>query len=100
MKNEELAAKVFKALGHPIRYKIVKFLMDEPKCVCKLNENVEFSQANLSQHLKILKDSGILNSEKVGLNIFYSISSDEIKQLIDVADSFVVSYIKSIQSDI
>lgn len=100
MKNEELAAKVFKALGHPIRYKIVKFLMNEPKCVCKLNENVEFSQANLSQHLKILKDAGILKSEKVGLNIFYSISSDEIKQLIEVVDKFVISYIKSMQGDI
>lgn len=100
MKNEELASKVFKALGHPIRYKIVKFLMDGPKCVCKLNENVEFSQANLSQHLKILKDSGVLNSEKVGLNIFYSISSDEIKQLIEIADKFVVSYIKNMQGEI
>ena len=100
MKNEELAAKVFKALGHPIRYKIVKFLMDEPKCVCKLNENVEFSQANLSQHLKILKDSGILKSEKVGLNIFYSISCDEIKEIINAADKFIISYIKNIKDDI
>jgi Predicted transcriptional regulators len=97
MKSEEMAVRVFKALGHPIRYKIVKFLMDEPKCVCKLNENVEFSQANLSQHLKILKDSGILNSEKVGLNIFYSIASDEIKELIEVGDRFVSSYIKNMQ---
>lgn len=100
MKNEELAAKVFKALGHPIRYKIVKFLMDGPKCVCKLNENVEFSQANLSQHLKILKDSGILKSEKDGLKIFYSISCDEIKEIIYAADKFIVSYIKNIKDDI
>jgi DNA-binding transcriptional ArsR family regulator len=100
MKNDEFVAKVFKALGHPIRYKIVKFLMDEPKCVCKLNENVEFSQSNLSQHLKILKDSGILKSEKVGLNIFYSITDDDIKQLIEVADRLTVTYIKSMQEDI
>lgn len=100
MKNEEMAARVFKALGHPIRLKIVKFLMDEPKCVCKLNENVEFSQANLSQHLKILKDSGILNGEKVGLNIFYSIASDEIRRLVEVADKFIASYIKNIKGDI
>lgn len=100
MKNEELAAKVFKALGHPIRYKIVKFLMDEPKCVCKLNENVEFSQANLSQHLKILKDSGILKSEKVGLNTFYSISCEEIKELIEAVDKFTVSYVKNMKEDI
>jgi DNA-binding transcriptional ArsR family regulator len=100
MKTEELAAKVFKALGHPIRYKIVKFLMDEPKCVCKLNENVEFSQANLSQHLKILKDAGILKSEKDGLKIIYSISCDEIRELIKDMDKFIISYVKNMKDDI
>ena len=97
MNSEELIPKVFKALGHPIRYKIVKFLMDGPKCVCKLNENIEFSQSNLSQHLKILKDSGILKSEKVGLNIHYSIADESIHELIKAADKFVQNYINSIK---
>lgn len=38
MNKEEISVKIFKALGHPIRYRIVKFLYDGPKCVCKLNE--------------------------------------------------------------
>lgn len=92
MNEEELSVKIFKALGHPIRYKIVKFLYDGPKCVCKLNEDIEFSQANLSQHLKILREAGILSSEKVGMNIHYRISSEEIKNIIDSVDKFVRSY--------
>jgi len=92
MDEQELSVKIFKALGHPIRYKIVKFLYDGPKCVCKLNEDIEFSQANLSQHLKILKSAGILSSEKVGMNMHYRISSDEIKNIIDSVDKFVMSY--------
>lgn len=79
MNKEEISVRIFKALGHPIRYKIVKFLYDGPKCVCKLNEDIEFSQANLSQHLKILKQAGILSSEKIGMNIHYRISNEEIK---------------------
>lgn len=91
MDQQEKSVKIFKALGHPIRLKIVKFLYDGPKCVCKLNENIEFSQANLSQHLKILKEAGILSSEKIGMNIHYSISSEEIKNIIDNVDKFVMS---------
>lgn len=97
MNSEELIPKMFKALGHPVRYKIVKFLMDGPKCVCKLNENIEFSQSNLSQHLKILKDSGILKSEKVGLNIHYSIADESIRELIKAADKFAQNYINNIK---
>jgi ArsR family transcriptional regulator len=92
MTKEELSLKIFKALGHPIRYKIVKFLYDGPKCVCKLNEDIDFSQANLSQHLKILKEAGILSSEKVGMNMHYRITNDEIRNIIDSVDKFVKSY--------
>jgi Predicted transcriptional regulators len=95
MNQQELSVRIFKALGHPIRYKIVKFLYDGPKCVCKLNEDIEFSQANLSQHLKVLKEAGILASEKVGMNIHYRISNDEIKNIIDSVDKFVISYFNS-----
>jgi ArsR family transcriptional regulator len=96
MNFDEMIVKLFKAMGHPIRYEIVKFLIDEPKCVCKLNENVKFSQSNLSQHLRILKEAGILKSEKRGLNIFYRVSSPEIKELIKSAESLVDSYIKNV----
>ncbi|WP_279145756.1 ArsR/SmtB family transcription factor [Clostridium tyrobutyricum] len=92
MDEQELSVKIFKALGHPIRYKIVKFLYNGPKCVCKLNEDIEFSQANLSQHLKILKEAGILSSEKVGMSMHYRISNDEIKNIIDSVDKFAMSY--------
>ncbi|AYD39576.1 ArsR family transcriptional regulator [Clostridium fermenticellae] len=93
MNKEEMSVRIFKALGHPIRYKIVKFLYDGPKCVCELNEDVWFSQANLSQHLKILKGAGILSCEKVGMNMYYRLSSDEIKNIIDNVDKFVMSFI-------
>lgn len=92
MDEQEKSIKIFKALGHPIRYKIVKFLYDGPKCVCKLNEDIEFSQANLSQHLKILKEAGIVSSEKVGMNVHYKISNEEIKNIINSVDKLVKSY--------
>lgn len=92
MNRQDISVRIFKALGHPIRYKIVKFLYDGPKCVCKLNENIEFSQANLSQHLRILREAGILSCEKVGMETHYRISSDEVKDILDSVDKYAKSY--------
>jgi len=92
--KDELVVKLFKALAHPIRLRIVKTLLDGSKCVCELNKIVEFSQPNLSQHLKILKDAGILEAEKVGLNIHYRIKNDMVKELLNVAERFTTEMLK------
>ncbi|MDF2883712.1 MAG: hypothetical protein K0R54_4273 [Clostridiaceae bacterium] len=97
MYNEEFIPKVFKALGHPVRFKIVKYLIDCPKCVCKLNNDIEFSQSNLSQHLKVLKEVGILKSEKEGLNIVYSIADDSVKTIIKSAEIFKNFYLNNMK---
>jgi ArsR family transcriptional regulator len=81
MTLEDMYVKIYKALAHPIRMKIEMNLLNGPLCVCDLNENVEFSQSNLSQHLKILKDSGILTSEKDGIRIMYKIKDAEVRAL-------------------
>lgn len=97
MYNDEFIPKVFKALGHPVRYKVVKHLIDCPSCVCKLNETVEFSQSNLSQHLKILKEVGILKSEKAGLNTEYSIADDSVKNIIESVEVFKEYYLNNMK---
>jgi DNA-binding transcriptional ArsR family regulator len=94
MTSEELYVKIYKALAHPIRIKIVEQLLDGPLCVCVLNEDVEFSQSNLSQHLRILKDAGILQSEKDGLRILYSIKHEEIKSLLKVTEQIIRSELR------
>lgn len=97
MNQQDISVKIFKALGHPIRYKIVKFLFEGPKCVNTINEEMEYSQANLSQHLKLLKDASILKSEKVGMEIYYSISNEDIKKIIECVDKCVQNYINTLK---
>jgi ArsR family transcriptional regulator len=91
--KEEWAVKICKALGHPLRYKIVKFLADGPHCVCELNEDVEFSQSNLSQHLKILREAGLVKSEKVGLRIFYSLHNERVLDLVETVEAIAGEFI-------
>ena len=98
MTIDDMYVKIFKALGHPIRMKIVRSLRSGPLCVCTINENVDFSQSNLSQHLKILKDAGILKSDKDGLKIMYSIKDEEVKNLLNVAEKIIKTEIRDMDS--
>ena len=98
MTVEEMYVRIYKALAHPIRIKIVRMLRDGPQCVCVLNENVEFSQSNLSQHLKILKDSGILKTEKDGIRILYSIKDEEVKNLLEITGKIIKNEIDMLNS--
>lgn len=100
MDNEEMYVKVFKSLAHPIRINIIKMLKDGSRCVCELNELVEYSQSNLSQHLKILKDVGILKSHKEGLKIIYSIKDEKCVELLDIAEQMTIDRIKSLNKNI
>jgi len=84
---EKYAVKVFKSLGHPIRLKIVKKLGKDRLCVCKIKEDVGFSQPNLSQHLKLLRDSGVLIAEKKGLKVIYQLKDKRLLQVIDIVES-------------
>ena len=93
---EEYVIKAFKSLGHPIRLKIVKKLGRERLCVCELQEDVEFSQANLSQHLKLLRDSGILVAEKEGLKVMYQLKDDRFLDVIRLVEEIVESNLRKI----
>ena len=100
MTLEDMYVKVYKALAHPIRIKIVMKLLSGPLCVCVLNENVEFSQSNLSQHLKILKDAGILKSDKDGIRIIYSIKDEEVSNLLLVTERIITNEINKMKQQL
>lgn len=96
MDSGNVSVKIFKALGHPIRLQIVKSLLDEPRCVCELLPAFDFSQANLSQHLKILREAGILESKKIGVEMHYRVKLKGIKTLLNAMDQTVEEYFESL----
>lgn len=100
MNIDNLEVKVFKALAHSTRLKIVKKLVKGTLCVCELNEDIDFSQSNLSQHLKILRDANILVQEKEGLRVNYSIKNEEIIELISIVEKIVTKEITDITKQI
>lgn len=67
-------AKIFKALGHPSRLLMVDALRGGEKCVCELQELVGDDMSTVSRHLTVLREAGVVASQKRGVNIYYTLS--------------------------
>jgi len=85
-KNYEQAALLFRALSDPNRLAIIDMIKTEEKCACKILEELQITQPTLSHHMKILCDSGLVNSRREGKWMHYSINKElfeEVKQIFD-----------------
>ncbi|MHB1153467.1 MAG: ArsR/SmtB family transcription factor [Eubacteriales bacterium] len=71
-------AKVFKAFCDENRLQIIEMLQSGEKCACKLLENLDIGQSTLSHHMKILCDSGVVESRTEGKWTHYSLSVNGI----------------------
>lgn len=70
----EARAKILKALAHPSRLLIVDELArSKEKCVCELTELIGADMSTVSKHLSLLKSAGIVEDEKRGSMVFYSL---------------------------
>lgn len=78
----ERASRSLKAMSHPLRLKILCILGDEEVSVQDIVEHVGTSQSNISQHLAILRDKGILAARKDANRVFYRVSDSRTLQLI------------------
>ena len=67
------AAAVLRVLAHPHRLKIVELLLDGPKNVSQLTEQLDLAQNAVSQHLNFMKAHGILPSRRKGRSFFYEV---------------------------
>ncbi|MHB8773101.1 MAG: ArsR/SmtB family transcription factor [Syntrophales bacterium] len=67
--------KVTKALSDPNRVKLLKMLQQRVMCVCEIQAALEIAQPTVSKHLKVLEDAGLVDREKDGLWVNYSLSN-------------------------
>lgn len=72
--EHEENARVFKALCDPNRQMIIEMLQDGEKCACKILDELNIVQSTLSHHMKILCDSGLVDSSRVGKETHYSLN--------------------------
>jgi ArsR family transcriptional regulator, arsenate/arsenite/antimonite-responsive transcriptional repressor len=80
--EEQLAAGRMKALGHPVRLGIAMRLAAEPEtCACDFAEVFEVSQPTISQHLRVLREAGLVTTRRRGTQICYSLDPAAVRSL-------------------
>lgn len=91
----ELHARVCKALADPKRLLIINELRDRELSVGDLCESLRISQSNVSQHLAVLRERGIVAARREGSNVFYSLRSPKVLQAVDLLREFLAEELAS-----
>ena len=82
----ELAA-TFKALGDPVRLRLLSLIASHPggqACVCEISSTFDVSQPTISHHLKLLRSAGLLDCERRGTWVYYWVIPQALQQLSSV----------------
>jgi len=79
----ELHCEVCKVVHHPVRLAVLHALGEGEKAVAELLERTDVSKANLSQHMKVLKNKGLVSARREGQNVYYSLKYPKILRALD-----------------
>ncbi len=90
----EMASRSLKAMSHPLRLMILCKLGEDEFSVQDIVDNVGTSQSNISQHLAILRDKGILSARKSANKVFYKVSDLKTLKLIEMMREVFCSHPK------
>ena len=89
----EYKASIFQALAHPTRIAIVEALRDGELSAGAIQERLALEQANLSQHLAVLRGREIVNSRKQGNQIFYSLRHKVLIRVLDLMRQYFQAHL-------
>ena len=71
----EKQAEIVKAIAHPLRIATVDFLKDGEQCVCDIAEHIGSERSNVSRHLSVMVNAGVLEYHKEGLKVIYKLKT-------------------------
>jgi ArsR family transcriptional regulator len=94
--SPEQVVEILRAMGHPIRYRIMQLLADKEQfgladpsccerqevCVCRIGELFDITASTLSHHLKLLREAGLIESRRQGVWIYYTIRPETVAALL------------------
>lgn len=84
-KTFESLAKLFKLIGDPTRCRILFALDTEEMCVCDIANVLQMTKSAVSHQLRLLRQSQIVKTRKVGKEVYYTLDDDHIQKLFEIA---------------
>lgn len=94
----EIHAEICKTFGHPKRLMVIHILREGERTVTDLAEHTGIDTSNLSQHLHILRDKGLVLTRREGTKIYYRISHPNIGKALDLMSAVLEQNITASQS--
>ncbi|MBN1288460.1 MAG: helix-turn-helix transcriptional regulator [Actinobacteria bacterium] len=98
LENLELLQKrlnVCKAVANAKRLQILDLMRDGEICVCDITSAVDLEQSNVSQHLTVLKNAGILTSRRNGQHVLYKVRNEKIFDFMDALDALLLEELET-----
>ena len=96
--DERELAEFFKAVSHPARVSILRALAKKGECVCgEIVEGLPLAQSTVSQHLKQLKEIGLIRGEVEGAKSCYCIDSKRVREFFALFDKFETKLKKDLE---
>ena len=90
----EMHSEMCKVFSNPTRLEILNLLRDEELSVSELIEKTKLSQANISQHLSIMKSKGIVTSDRKSKNMYYKLTNPKIIKAFDIIREVLAEKLK------
>lgn len=91
----ELKAEIIQAAAHPLRLAIIEFLVDGEQCVCDIVDHVGAQRSNVSRHLSVMLNAGVVGSRKDGLKMIYSLKTPCIVKFLGCVEEALKERMKS-----
>jgi ArsR family transcriptional regulator len=91
-------AELFKALGHPVRIRILELLREGEQSVSGLQGALEIEASSVSQQLAVLRARQLVSGRKEGTTVFYSVTDPQVFDLLDTARAMFTRHVAELQA--
>lgn len=88
-------AKIVKAMAHPSRLFIIDQLAECERCVCELTDMIGADKSTVSKHLSVLKEAGIVEDDKRGLQVYYTLRVPCVTSFLGCIEAVVKSNVEA-----
>jgi ArsR family transcriptional regulator len=91
-------AELFKALGHPVRIRLLELLRDEERTVSELQLALAIDAGSVSQHLAVLRARQLVTGRKEGTSVYYRVADPQVFALLDTARAIFDRHLITLQA--
>ncbi len=95
---QRFKAEYLKAMAHPVRIRTLEVLRQGELAVADVHSQVGADVANISQHLAVLRNAGIVTARKTGLSVLYSVRDPEVFRVLDALREIFTHRLDSMQT--